>query len=66
MPVYWCRFLDRENRVYAAERFDCADIEEAKAKARAILLQGDGSGFEIWENSKRIHVEQPSPQEKAE
>ena len=60
MAVYWCRFLDLESRVYAAERFVCADIEEAIAKARAILLDGDGVGFEILENSRRVYIEQPS------
>lgn len=60
MAVYWCRFLDLESRVYAAERFVCADIEEAIAKARAILLDGNGVGFEIWENSRRVYIEQPS------
>jgi hypothetical protein len=60
MAAYWCRFLDGESRVYAAERFICADLEEAIAKARAILLNGDGVGFEIWENSRRVYIEQPS------
>jgi hypothetical protein len=60
MAVYWCRFLDLESRVYAAERFICADLEEAIAKARAILLDGEGIGFEIWENSRRVYIEQPS------
>ena len=60
MAVYWCRFLDLESRVYAAERFVCANIEEAIAKARTILLDGDGVGFEIWENSRRVYIEQPS------
>ncbi len=60
MAIYWCRFLDIESRVYAAERFVCADIAEAIAKARAILLNSDGVGFEIWENSKRLYTEQPS------
>ena len=64
MAVYWCRFLDLESRVYAAERFVCADINEAIAKARTILLDGDGVGFEIWENSRRVYIEQPS-QERA-
>ena len=64
MAVYWCRFLDRESRAYAAEKFICATVEEAIAKARAILTSGDGSGFELWEESKRIYIEQPS-QEKA-
>jgi hypothetical protein len=62
MAVYWCRFLDRGSRAYAAEKFICANVEEAIAKARTILQRGDGSGFEIWENSKRIYSEQPSQQ----
>jgi hypothetical protein len=63
MAVYWCRFLDRDSRAYAAEKFMCADVEEAIAKARAILLaSSDGSGFELWENSKRVYLEQPSPE----
>lgn len=60
MAIYWCRFLDRDSRAYAAEKFICADVEEAIAKARAILQSGDGSGFEIWENSRRVYIEQPS------
>jgi hypothetical protein len=63
MAVYWCRFLDRDSRAYAAEKFICGSVEEAVAKARAILVQSDdGSGFELWENAKRIYIEQPSPE----
>lgn len=65
MAVYWCRFLNRDSRAYAAEKFICATVEEAIAKARTILLSGDGSGFELWEDSKRVYIEQPS-QEKAD
>jgi hypothetical protein len=60
MAVYWCRFLDREGRVYAAEKFVCGDIEQAIVKARTILLDSEGIGFEIWEHSRRIYIEQPS------
>ena len=60
MAVFWCRFLDRESRVYAGEKFICADLEGAIAKARAILLDSEGVGFEIWEQSRRVYVEQPS------
>ena len=60
MAIYWCRFLDLESRVYAAERLVCSTIDEAIAKARAILVDGDGVGFEIWENSRRVYIEQPS------
>ena len=60
MAIYWCRFLDLESRAYAAERLVCANIDEAIAKARAILLDGEGVGFEIWENSRRVYTEQPS------
>lgn len=59
MAIYWCRFLDMESRVYAAEKFICGDIEEAITKARTILLHGHGIGFEIWEESRRVYVEQP-------
>ena len=63
MAVYWCRFLDRDSRAYAAEKFICGTVEEAIAKARAILVQSDdGSGFELWENTRRIYIEQPSPE----
>jgi len=62
MALYWCRFLDLESRVYAAERLVCANIDEAIAKARVILVHGDGVGFEIWENSRRVYIEQPSPE----
>ena len=60
MAVYWCRFLDRDIRAYAAEKFICSTVEEAITKARAIL--GEGSGFEIWEDSRRVYSEQPSQQ----
>ena len=60
MAVYWVRFLDRESRVYAAERINCAAIEEAIEKARIILYHGHGVGFEIWEDARRVYVEQPS------
>jgi len=60
MTVYWCRFLDREGRVYAAEKLVCADLEEALTKARSILQGGEGVSFEIWDRTRRIHVEQPS------
>lgn len=60
MAVYWCRFLDREGRVFAAEKFVCADVEEASEKGRKILLEGEGVGFEIWEGTRQVHIEQPS------
>ncbi len=60
MAVYWCRFLDREGRVYGAEKFICANVEAAIAKARSILVDGEGCGFEIWEHATRVHLEQPS------
>jgi hypothetical protein len=60
MAVYWCRFLDIESRVYAAEKINCADIDEAIQKARTILFHGHGVGFEIWEDARRVYVEQPS------
>ena len=60
MAVYWVRFLDVDSRVYAAERINCADIGEAIEKARQILYHGHGVGFEIWENTRRVYVEQPS------
>jgi hypothetical protein len=62
MTDYWCRFLDRASRAYAGEKFHCADLAEAIAKARLILRDGQGIGFEIWENSHRIYAERPSPE----
>jgi len=59
MAEYWCRFLDRDGRVFAAERVICTDLEDAKSKARSILLTGDGVGFEVWEQDRRIFVEHP-------
>jgi hypothetical protein len=59
MTDYWCRFLDRASRAYAGEKFHCADLAEAITKARLILREGEGIGFEIWENSQRIYAERP-------
>jgi len=62
MTEYLCRFLDRASRAYAGEKFLCADLAEAIDKARLILREGQGIGFEIWENSCRIYAERPSPE----
>ncbi|MGH7034588.1 MAG: hypothetical protein ACREFL_12730 [Stellaceae bacterium] len=62
MAIYWCRFLDREGRVYAAEKLVCADLETAVEKARGIVARGEGYGFEIWDQARRVHIEQPSPE----
>lgn len=64
MTNYWCRFLDRGNRAYAGEKICCADIAEAIAKARLILCEGEGIGFELWENSRRVYTER-APQERS-
>ncbi|HKT20324.1 MAG TPA: hypothetical protein VJR47_19880 [Stellaceae bacterium] len=60
MAIYWCRFLDRDGRAYAGEKIICADLEAAIEKARGILADGEGYGFEIWERATRVHIEQPS------
>jgi len=62
MAIYWCRFLDREGRVYAAEKLVCADLETAVETARGIIARGEGYGFESWDQARRVHIEQPSPE----
>ena len=44
MAIYWCRFLDREGRVYAAEKLVCADLETAVEKARGIIAKRGNDG----------------------
>jgi hypothetical protein len=63
MMDYWCRFLDRSSRAYAGEKFHCANLTEAIAKARLILREGQGIGFEIWEESHRVYTERPTQEQ---
>jgi hypothetical protein len=62
MAVYWCRFFDGDGRVYAAEKLVCSHLDDAIEKARRIMADGEGSSFELWERSTRVHAEH-SPSE---
>lgn len=55
MRTYRCYFLDY--RIAAVEVMECADDEEARQRADALLAERpDFKGVEVWERDRRAHV----------
>jgi hypothetical protein len=59
--TYRCFFLNKEDHITAAEFIDCANDEEAKLLAAALLetKHAAAAGFEVWQQKRRIHRQLP-------
>jgi hypothetical protein len=55
MRTYRCYLLDYH--IAAVEVMDCADDDEARQRADALLAQRpDFKGVEVWERDRRVHM----------
>ena len=58
MSEYWCRWLDGHGRVISSEKMVCRDDDEAIAKVKAIVFAENRNGFELWDGSRLVDIEQ--------
>ena len=61
MPKYRCHFLDENERVVRIENLGCCgDDREAHRAAMTIFARvGHFSGYELWEDDRKIDVYRP-------
>jgi hypothetical protein len=61
MAVYRCYFLDRVGEAAGAQDLDCGSDADAVTAARRIHEEEFGSGFELFQGNRRVHVEPAKP-----
>jgi hypothetical protein len=61
MPKYQCHFLDENKRVVRIENLgSCDDDSNARREARVLIAKvGHFSGYELWQDGRKIEVYRP-------
>jgi hypothetical protein len=62
MPYYRLYFLSPKRKIFAFHEFHSEDDEAARVQAQQLSVGGAHSGWELWQEKRRVHPQDASDQ----